>query len=260
MVRDGRRVEHLVERTPDFVLWLDQRGVVIDRNPAADALASVVDIVPDVAISVAGARGSWTGELQVLLRDGRIVDTSAVVVADGDAYGVTMHDISALKAQEAVLRRMAERDSLTGLWNRYVLLTHLEQAVAGAGRGVVSAVLYLDVDQLKQVNDSGGHAAGDRYLQEFAAELERAVRADDVVARMGGDEFAVLMRGVPVGDLEGVAHAVRDRLSGLALSASIGAAPVDGSQRSDDVIVQADRACYAAKAAGGNCVELFRAS
>ena len=247
--------------TPDFVLWVDRRGVVLDRNPAAESLADVVDLVPSVALDVAAAKGSWVGELQVLARDGRMIDTSAVVVADDDdVFGVVLRDISDLKLQETVLRRLAERDSLTGLWNRHVLLNHLEQAVAAARRGALGALLYIDLDHLKQVNDSGGHAAGDKYLEEFAIALRSAVRAEDVVARVGGDEFAILMRTVNADDAVAVANAVRERLSGSAVSASIGVAVVDGKLPPAEVMIRADHACYAAKANGGNRVELYEVS
>ena len=254
------RSDALVRSIPDFVFWVDRRGVIVDRNPAAEALADVVDLVPPVALEVAAANGNWVGELQVLARDGRLIDTSAAVIADGEVFGVVMRDISDLKLQEAMLRRLAERDSLTGLWNRHVLLNHLEQAVAAARRGSLGALLYIDLDHLKQVNDAGGHAAGDRYLAEFAAALRAAVRAEDVVARVGGDEFAILMRDVDAASAVDVAHSVRQRLSGSAVSASIGVAIIDGALPGVEVMVRADHACYAAKANGGNRVELYDAS
>jgi diguanylate cyclase (GGDEF)-like protein len=256
-VHNRARVEALIERTPDFILWVDRRGVVIACNPSAQSLADVVGLVPDVAYDVAEKRGSWTGEMQVLTRDGRMLDTSAVVVADGDTFAVVLRDITALKDQEALLRKLAERDSLTGLRNRSVLVSHLEQAVAGASRGRSGALLYVDLDHLKQVNDTGGHAAGDRYLQEFASALESAVRAEDVVARVGGDEFAVLMRELPADAARGVADGVHLRLSGMAVPASIGVALIDGSMSPAEVLAQADLACYAAKAKGGDAVEMF---
>jgi diguanylate cyclase (GGDEF)-like protein len=148
------------------------------------------------------------------------------------------------------------RDALTGLLDRLVFLSHLEQAVAAGSRGHVAALLYIDIDQLKRVNDTGGHAAGDQQLIAFAAALQAAVRAEDVVARMGGDEFAVLMRNVDGAAVLGIARSVRDRLRTSGLSASIGAAIVDGSSAPADVMANADRACYAAKAKGGDTVEL----
>ncbi|HZN15215.1 MAG TPA: GGDEF domain-containing protein [Acidimicrobiales bacterium] len=258
-MRDPARLEALLDRTSDFVLWVDRRGVVVEANAAASGLADVVDLLPEIAYTAAEARGTWTGDVQVLARNGRMLDASAVVVEVDGLFAVVLRDISDRKAQESLLRRMAERDSLTGLRNRHVLLSHLEQAVAGASRGRTGALLYIDLDHLKQVNDTGGHAAGDAYLTEFAAALENAVRAEDLVARVGGDEFAVLMRSVPPQGALEVAAGVSDRLSGMAVSASIGVAVIDGSSQPDDVVMQADEACYAAKAKGGNRVELYDA-
>lgn len=255
-MRPDGRADALVEGSPDFILWVDRRGVVVDRNAAADALVDVVDLVPAVALEVAAKTGKWVGELEVLASDGRMIDTSAVIVPDGDVYGVILRDISAMKLQESVLRRLAERDSLTGLWNRHVLLNHLEQSVAAARRGAVGALLYIDLDHLKQVNDTGGHAAGDRYLEEFGTTLRGAVRAEDIVARVGGDEFAILMRAVDAAAALRVAESVRDRLRGSAVSASIGVAVIDGRLPSSEVMIRADSACYKAKANGGDAVVL----
>lgn len=246
----------LLDHTPDFVLWFDRRGLVVDRNAAADALADVADLLPEAAYLAVESRGSWSGEVQVLARDGRMLDTSAVVVADGGRFAAILRDITDAKRQEGMLRQLAERDSLTGLRNRAVLLSHLEQAVASATRGHTGALLYIDLDHLKRVNDSGGHAAGDKYLEEFAVALEAAVRGEDLVARIGGDEFAVLMRHVPADAAMTTAEAVRERLSGKAVAASIGVAVIDGTSPPADVLARADRACYAAKARGGNAVEL----
>jgi diguanylate cyclase (GGDEF)-like protein len=256
-VKDPARLESLIQRTPDFVVWLDRRGKIVDRNPAAADLADVVDPLPEVAYAAAEARGSWTGEVQLLHRDGSIVDLSAVVIADGELFVAVLRDISPMKREETALRRMAERDALTGLRNRHVLLNQLERVVEAATEAHTSSLLYIDLDHLKVVNDTGGHAAGDRYLEEFAAALELAVRADDVVARVGGDEFAIVMRDVPVDRAVDIAENVRGRLSGMAVSASIGVAIIDGSVPPSEVLAQADSACYAAKAKGGDAVHLF---
>jgi diguanylate cyclase (GGDEF)-like protein len=255
-VRD-ERLEALIAKTPDYILWIDRRGHVVDRNPAAYGLADVVDPLPEVAYAVAEARGSWSGEVQLLHRDGSLVDASAVVINDDDVFVAVLRDISTMKRAETALRRMAERDALTGLRNRHVLLTHLDTVVQQATSNRPSALLYIDLDHLKMVNDSGGHAAGDRYLEQFAAALEVATRSDDLVARVGGDEFAIVMRDVPDERAVEIAENVRDRLSGMEVSASIGVAVIDGSVPPNEVLAQADSACYAAKAKGGDAVHLF---
>jgi len=256
-VQNGTRFESLIGKTPDYVLWVDRRGVIVDRNPAAQGLADVVDPLPEVAYAVAETRGTWTGEVQLLHRDGAIVDASAVVIADDGLFVAVMRDISTMKRAESALRRMAERDSLTGLRNRHVLLNHLTRVVERATPAQPSALLYIDLDHLKMVNDSGGHAAGDRYLEQFAAALEVATRNDDLVARVGGDEFAIVMHDVPDDRAIEIAENVRGRLSGMEVSASIGVAIIDGQVPPAEVLAQADSACYAAKAKGGDAVHLF---
>jgi diguanylate cyclase (GGDEF)-like protein len=238
-------------------VWLDERGVIIDRNPAADALADVVDLVPDFVLETTTRNGTWSGELRALLRDGSIADTSAVVVAEEEGFVAVLRDISPMKRTESALRHMAERDALTGLRNRRVFMRDLEAAVAAASPTRTAAMLYIDLDHLKVVNDTGGHAAGDRYLEQFAAALESAVRGEDAVARVGGDEFGVLMRDLPADRAVAIAESVRGRLSGLAVRASIGVALIDGSTPADEVLAHADTACYTAKASGGDAVYLF---
>lgn len=256
-MRDLGRLESLVDKTPDFILWLDRRGVVVDRNPAAAELAYVDDPVPAVALAGADEHGSWAGELEVLHRNGRFVDVSAVVMGDGDGYVAVLRDITAMKREQTTLRQLAERDALTGLSNRHVLLKELDRIVAGASASHPAALLYVDLDHLKSINDTGGHAAGDRYLEDFGVTLSAAVRGNDVVARVGGDEFAVVLEEVPSGRAVDIAESVRGRLSGMAVSASIGVAVIDGTIAPADVLARADSACYAAKAAGGDRVHLF---
>src|SRR6185312_12005752 len=121
------------------------------------------------------------------------------VVPQGDGVAVTVRDITARKANEANLEFLARFDALTGLANRTNFLTRLQeeiQAVAEGRSGPMLAVLYCDLDGLKQINDTRGHAEGDAMLQAFASRLRGCVRKDDVVARMGGDEFTALLLGL----------------------------------------------------------------
>jgi diguanylate cyclase (GGDEF)-like protein/PAS domain S-box-containing protein len=116
----------------------------------------------------------------------------------GDVRGVYAMglDVTANKALESKLARMAQYDQLTGLPNRYLLHDRLAQACARSAReGIQLAVFYLDLNEFKRVNDTLGHATGDAILKEFARRLTGALRASDTVARIGGDEFVVLMEG-----------------------------------------------------------------
>jgi diguanylate cyclase (GGDEF)-like protein/PAS domain S-box-containing protein len=157
-------------------------------------------------------------------------------------------------AAEARLRHMADHDALTGLFNRRRFEEELERHIAhGARYGMSGALLMLDLDDFKRINDGHGHGAGDRVLTAVAGVLRNRLRASDVVARFGGDEFAVLMPvgGAPeakeLADL--LAAAVHREVSTPAgpLSASVGIALLEQSSTGDEILSRADDAMYAEK-------------
>jgi len=171
--------------------------------------------------------------------------------------------IAALQAKEAALDHLASHDSLTGLPNRRVFMDRLELALARARRGGEPiALLFVDLDRFKEVNDHAGHAAGDALLRTVAQRMRGAVREADTVARMGGDEFLVLLDGaaesIAAGQvarklLDGLAQPVPYGGESLTIEASIGVSlcPRDGTT-AGEIIAAADRAMYRAKAEGRN--------
>jgi diguanylate cyclase (GGDEF)-like protein/PAS domain S-box-containing protein len=181
----------------------------------------------------------------------------------------SMTDISARKRAEESLIYDAFHDGLTGLANRSLFLDRLGVALAGLRRnpGHRFAVLFLDLDRFKTVNDSLGHGAGDRLLVTIARRLERLTRPIDTVARLGGDEFALIASGVE--DSAGAAHVAERLQQGLAepftvgdqevfVTASIGIAlPDDDTADAEGLLRDADLAMYRAKAAGRGCYEVF---
>ena len=182
----------------------------------------------------------------------------------------TLEDVTDRLASEASLAYQASHDPLTGLLNRRRLLEILSEELYGAsgGRsGERPALLFLDLDDFKQVNDSLGHHAGDALLLEVARRLREAVRDCDVVSRFGGDEFAVLCRGV--GEeaaatevarriLEAVTGPVVLGSSTISVSGSIGVVVAGPTHaEAEDVLRDADVAMYQAKAAGKDCWALF---
>jgi diguanylate cyclase (GGDEF)-like protein len=166
-------------------------------------------------------------------------------------------DITDRKTREHRLKQWASRDGLTGLWNRERLVEELER-VLGEGRrreDRAASLLYVDLDGFKMVNDSHGHAAGDELLRAIARGLEASVRYTDTVARIGGDEFAVLLPGTTAAQAGRVAEKVAAAVSavwppGLGGGASVGVAAVEAGDRSAaDVLAAADREMYAVKRA-----------
>jgi diguanylate cyclase (GGDEF)-like protein len=166
------------------------------------------------------------------------------------------------------LRRQASHDSLTGLKNRRRFEEDLRAELARSGRyGVPGALLMLDLDHFKQVNDTLGHPAGDRVIAEIADAMRGRARETDVLARLGGDEFAVILPRCSLGEAQAVAAeiaaAVRERMSSEEnmppVTTSIGIAPFGPEWKLsyEAVLAKADAALYAAKGSGRDTVQTF---
>jgi diguanylate cyclase (GGDEF)-like protein len=187
-------------------------------------------------------------------------------IAKGGAV-VVLRDVSRQRALERDLRHQALHDGLTGLPNRKLFLDRLEHAMARArATEQTAAVLYLDLDGFKKVNDSLGHNAGDLLLRTTAERLAAALRPHDTVARLGGDEFAVLLEDADRQTVQDLAQACLDALNRpflvqgrkAVVSVSIGIVPeVALHGDAEEVLRNADVAMYAAKARGKGCFEIF---
>jgi diguanylate cyclase (GGDEF)-like protein len=211
----------------------------------------------------------------------RLVDSTRVVGLAGGAIvlfsfairSALMQDaqeetLAKLQESRAELRRQALYDELTGLPNRRLLGDRVGQALAGAKRdGSTLALLYIDLDGFKPVNDMFGHAVGDQALVEVACRLRSATRESDTVARMGGDEFVLLMtHGPERGNTEKRARAIlhtltepmeiSERTITVTASMGIGLFPEDATD-CDSLIEHADRAMYAAKRQGNCGVQFY---
>ena len=175
---------------------------------------------------------------------------------------------TALSERDARLVEMANHDTLTGLYNRRRFVEELKkETMVVMRRGHMSAVLFVDLDQFKYINDSCGHQAGDRLIRKVADELTRSVRGDDVVARFGGDEFAILVRKTTINGAQSAAETILANMRRMAhledeqvfhIHCSIGIAMMHGDHlHYDDLINKADIACRDAKTAGRNRAVLY---
>ncbi len=210
---------------------------------------------------------TWHGEVVNARRDGSHYTVNQSITPLRNAGGQISHyiaileDISERKAREALVQHTANFDHLTDLPNRALFIDRLGQALARTHRdGQAGALLFLDLDHFKQVNDELGHAAGDSLLIEVAARLRAQVRESDTVARLGGDEFTVILPQVQ--DEAGAALVAEHILAALAqpctlagtpvaIHASIGIALFPRHGASVDAIIgAADTAMYRAKKAG----------
>jgi diguanylate cyclase (GGDEF)-like protein len=166
-----------------------------------------------------------------------------------------------LKARVAELERLVVCDTLTPLFNRRHFMEELDRWCWRTHRyGGDYGLLFIDVDNLKAVNDSEGHVAGDMLLIGIAKALQGAVRRSDIAARVGGDEFAVLLDNIPQSELAGKAERITKVVSRLKIehagkalvpSVSAGYTPLEAGVKPSELLLRADRAMYAAKQAKG---------
>lgn len=222
------------------------------------------------------AKGHWQGEVSSRRKNGEVYPELLTFSSVRDDEGAVTHyvgvfaDISQLKQSEAQLERLAHYDALTQLPNRLLLKSRLEHGIERARReNRQIAVMFIDLDRFKYVNDSLGHPAGDELLVLIAERLHNRLREKDTLARLGGDEFVVILEDLAdPDDAARVALKLIEQLSAKAftldgghdvyIGASIGISlfPDDGD-RPTDLIRNADSAMYAAKAAGRNTYHFY---
>ncbi len=218
--------------------------------------------------------GYWQGELWQTRKDGSVYPKFMTVSVVRDRAGAIEYylanfvDISRNKESELRIAHLAHHDALTGLPNRLHLQIFLDQSMSIAKRRSEQlAVMFLDLDRFKNVNDSLGHSVGDELLVQVAVRLKSCIRDYDMVARLGGDEFVVILRGPDIlCDAIVVAKKLNHHLSQpfligphtLHTSTSIGIALYpDNAQHIDDLMKNADTSMYFAKSDGGNVFRFF---
>ena len=238
-----------------------------------------VDADRDARERLAGGDGTrYRAERRYVHASGQIVPVEASVAvvhgAAGDAshFLAQVYDMTERKHFEGQLRYLADHDPLTAMFNRRRFEHELERELMRAQRhGTIGAVLVIDIDHFKYVNDSLGHSAGDQLIARVGGIFQARLRATDVIARLGGDEFAVIL---PATDRSGAMLVADNLLAALRaddqmtntagprrVTASIGIAPFgDGPVSSDDLLVEADIAMYDAKEAGRDRAALYSAA
>ena len=218
--------------------------------------------------------GHWSGELWNLRKSGELyaewLSISAIRNDEGEVanYVGISSDITQFKQHEKQLDHIAHYDTLTGLPNRTLFNDRLKQAILQATREQnMMAICYLDLDGFKLVNDTMGHAVGDSVLVKVAQRIQQTIRGGDTVARMGGDEFVILLLGLERGDecsialerlLAVIAEPIHVGGKDFVLGASIGVSiyPLD-DEHADTLLRHADQAMYTAKQAGRNRFHIY---
>ncbi|MEZ5383465.1 MAG: EAL domain-containing protein [Microthrixaceae bacterium] len=291
--RGSERLAALVDHSSDAIVLLDADGAITFASPAvaglwgydpASALGTPLPMwVPDdersrlarrleqLAQSPAGTIAEVHGSLVASGGNVRAFEATARnLLADPsvEAMVVTMRDVTARRELEAQLERQAFHDHLTGLANRSLFTDRVAHALDRLARKPenISAVLFIDLDDFKSVNDGMGHGAGDQLLGRVADRIRVSLRPSDTVARFGGDEFAVLVEDLPTADFaKDLARRLLEMLRlpmsvgelSLGVSASVGVAYLSPSSTVETILADADMAMYNAKSQGKGRVEVF---
>ncbi|MCL5292082.1 MAG: diguanylate cyclase [Actinobacteria bacterium] len=281
------------------VLYRDADGTITSANPAAERIFGMTldemksKPLDDPIWSAIDEEGSdMRGDMypsMVALRTGKVVRNTVMRIFNQKEKGyrwisvnaipqfrpgkkrpyqvfTTFDDITERKRAEEQLAYLATHDCLTDLANRRSVEEALKRAVARARRRSASALLFLDVDNFKLVNDTLGHAAGDKVLIALTHRVRKNLRTEDMLARLGGDEFAVLMEGIGIETAWTIAERMRRAVESFPfalgehsfnLSLSIGLVLVSGNQDPSLLLSKADNAMYTAKEHGGNQIVLY---
>ena len=296
--QEKERAQITLQSIGDAVITTDVNGQVEFLNPVAEKLtgwecaiarglslsrilghfdaASREGIEKPVARALQTGMSARSGRDWMLRRhDGSSVSIqysiSPLLSRDGEALGVVLvlHDVTENRSMARQLSYQASHDALTGLINRREFEARLQSALESTRSGNERHILcYLDMDQFKIVNDTCSHSAGDKLLKDVAAILQSGLRETDVLARIGGDEFGILLKNCLLEDVVGITEnllamirTINNDSGGLTfeVSASIGIAVLDSASESITAVMRrADLACYAAKDHGRNRIHIYQ--
>ena len=267
----------------DAVVVTDAQGNITDWNSGSESLygysyeevvgqsVSILHVPEDVdhitseVLAAVAEHGKWTGEVRMRRKDGTIgwIESMCIPILDEQkqmtgALGIN-RDISQRVAETEHLRQLAQFDHLTKIPNRYLLLDRISHLIDQDDRGPVAfTLLYLDLDSFKEINDGHGHAFGDLVLQEIANRISASIRKSDTIARIGGDEFVLLLENTHKNSdiatvIESLSQTIYDDMiingKTLNIGCSIGAATYPKNGRNSDILLSfADKAMYKEKA------------
>ncbi len=292
---ERERARVTLESIADAVVTIDKRGVIDYMNPVAESLTGieksdasgrnfndVFNISIESTDSPIEINTLFANRSLPILRDDCILKTatkeysirlSAAPLKDREGVQIgTVVALSDTTQSRLIARRMAYQathDALTGLENRRQFESRLDQALLGAREhGNQHVLCYIDLDQFKLINDDAGHIAGDALLKQIASLLSSKMRARDLLARIGGDEFALLLENCPLEKATSIALNIVNTVAGYRFewygkiyqtSASIGIAPINSyAENREQILSQADVACYAAKDLGRNQINVYQ--
>jgi diguanylate cyclase (GGDEF)-like protein/PAS domain S-box-containing protein len=253
----GKPIEEILGRTLGEVIELVEEG---DRKMASDPVRQTLTTGTRVNLGRRGMLVSTDGDGE------RSIEITVSPMRDSagniDGAVIALRDVTDLRGLTRALTYQASRDAMTGLINRREFERRLQEALDATAGGARHVLCYLDLDRFKAVNDECGHRVGDNMLREVATLIKDAVRDSDVVGRLGGDEFGVLLTGCPLEKARQIADDVvravadhrfvwNDRIFSIGVSIGLVEVTVESTSL-DDLLHAADSACYVAKNQGGH--------
>ncbi|MDB5808297.1 MAG: hypothetical protein JWN94_419 [Betaproteobacteria bacterium] len=271
------RVEYMNPVAEEYTGWKNAEA----KGEALDTIYRIVDeqtgkAVPHPGGQSVGARGVEGMTVRLFGRTGNTcaIRESSAPIHDSDdhlvGWVVVFHDVSQIQEMAQQLSWQASHDALTGLVNRREFERRLGGLIESARTDVKPhALLYMDLDNFKTVNDTCGHAAGDELLRQLTTVMQSRMRGSDTLARLGGDEFGVLLESCPLDQAVRIANGLReavrdfrfvwqDKTFGIGVSA--GLVTIDGAETVSRVLANADATCYEAKSKGRDRVQVHRPS
>ncbi len=296
---EKERVEVTLKSIGDGVITTDQNGNVTYLNPIAENLTGwsnhsangrpvedifkiynehTMEIVQNPALNA-----MKTGQILALANHTILINHAGESISIEDSGApivdrkgliigsvLVFHDATEARKLRAELTWQATHDALTGLYNRTAFENHLEHLIEGSSHSSSTqhTLLYIDLDQFKVINDTAGHNAGDELLKQVAILIQEQVRDADLFARIGGDEFAILLEKCDVDAAVIIAEKIRKKIAEFRfiwqdkvfnIGASIGVAQIQGITSKATIMSQADIACYLAKDNGRNRIHVYRA-
>ncbi|ANJ67321.1 hypothetical protein A9404_07925 [Halothiobacillus diazotrophicus] len=274
-----RRLHGILEALAEAVICFSHEGTVLSSNPAADTLFgyptnAMIGVQMQTLLPGAWPEGSSSQplpkrnmELNAQHRSGMTfpveIKIRELILQDETVFTALISDISERKAHLLHLKYQAEHDVLTGLYNRRYFQSALDRLVDEGGTLNDAALLFIDLDNFKFVNDQYGHSAGDRVLKEISDLLQRHTRNSDLLARLGGDEFALLISDARAAEVDAIAERIRTSLETYTFTCSEGYADIGCSIGIADlheplavnlVLGRAEFACRRAKNRGRNAI------
>ncbi len=286
----------ILESVGEGVYGVDKDSRITFMNPAALRVLGLSDVKPLLGINANESfhvnkqdigrdllkEAYYSGkqlqgyETQFCHKNGKAIPVDCtlyplIVNAKQEGSVIAFRDISERKMMEEKLRWQATHDHLTGLFNRRYFESYLEREINNVNRsGIMSAVVYLDLDRFKYVNDTAGHEIGDQLLIDLSQQVNKSLRRHDIAARIGGDEFALILKNVDESLAVNIADEIRTSLSNLRVhhedkiyhvNASFGVALMDAPDiTAGDVMANADIACHISKRMGRNQTHLYEKS